>query len=240
MLLEKKKDPMGQAIYDRFHNIKTGKLKVMSSMFDDDFIPIETLFRTYEEMPELEKTALQIAEGKILDLGAASGCHSLVLQEMGKDVTAADISLLSCEVMRDRGVRKVMEADFYDEGFVGEYDTILMLMNGSGIIGTVDNMSNFFFRAKHLLSKKGCILMDSSDLSYLYEEEDGTIAIDLAGAYYGEVDYTMKYKNVKGEAFDWLYVDFDTLAYHAEANGFKAELVKKGEHYDYLARLSLK
>lgn len=239
MLTDRKKDPMGQAIYDRFHNIKPGKLKVMSSMFDDDFIPIETLFRTYEEMPELEKTALQMAQGRILDLGAASGCHSLVLQEMGRDVTAADISQLSCEVMRERGVRNVLEADFYDESFVGEYDTILMLMNGSGIIGTVENMANFFFRAKHLLSKNGCILMDSSDLSYLYEEEDGSIAIDLAGAYYGEVDYTIKYKNVKGETFDWLYVDFDTLAYHAEANGFKAELVQRGPHYDYLARLSL-
>ena len=84
----------------------------------------------------------------------------------------------------------------------------------------------------------GCVLMDSSNLSYLFEEEDGSIVIDLASDYYGEVDFQMQYKNVKGNSFDWLYIDFQTLSLYAAENGFKAELVKEGTHYDYLAKLS--
>jgi hypothetical protein len=49
----------------------------------------------------------------------------------------------------------------------------------------------------------------------------------------------MQYKSVVGEPFDWLYLDFNTLAYHAEENGFRAEVVAEGDHYDFLARLSL-
>lgn len=80
--------------------------------------------------------------------------------------------------------------------------------------------------------------MDSSDLRYLYEDEDGSVLIDLAADYYGEVDYRMQYKDTRGDTFDWLYIDFQTLSLYAADNGFKAELVAEGKHYDYLARLS--
>jgi hypothetical protein len=80
--------------------------------------------------------------------------------------------------------------------------------------------------------------MDSSDLRYIFEDEDGSFAIDLAAGYYGEVDFWMQYGKIKGEPFDWLYIDFQTLSYYAIENGFHAELIQEGEHYDYLARLT--
>ena len=229
---------MGLAIYD-FH--KTGKAKkliVHSSMFDDDEIPVTTLFRKFKDMPELEQVALKQAEGRILDVGAGSGCHCVALAEMGKSCTAIDISGLSVEVMKEKGV-DARCIDLFDENFVGQYDTILMLMNGTGIIGRLENMQKFFMRMKHLLAPGGRILIDSSDLRYLFEEEDGSLMIDLADDYYGLVDFQMEYNKVLGEPFDWLYVDFDTLSLYAEQNGFKAEIIAEGEHYDYLAALSL-
>lgn len=232
------KDPMGAAINDYFRNGRAAKLRVFSSQFDEDEIPVADLFRDYEQMPYLEKMALGLAHGRILDVGAGSGCHSVVLQGMGKEVTAIDISPLSVAVMKERGV-DARQTDLFDESFTGRYDTILMLMNGSGIIGTTENMPRFFSRMKQLLAPDGYILMDSSDLKYLYEDEDGCFDIDLAGDYYGQLDYRMQYKNIKGETFDWLYIDFQTLSYYAEQNGFKAELVEQGDHYDYLAKLSL-
>lgn len=239
MLLPKDKDPMGAAIAEYHRTGRAGTLRVFSSQFDEDEIPVEQLFRTLDEMPAIEQRALAMARGKVLDVGAGSGCHALALQEMGKVVTAIDISELSVEVMRQRGVEDARAIDLYDEHFVERYDTILLLMNGSGIIGNIAGIECFFYRMKQLLRPGGCIYMDSSDLKYLFEEEDGSYLIDVAGDYYGMVDFRMQYKQVKGEAFDWLYIDFDTLAYYAEQYGFCAELVCQGEHYDYLASLKM-
>lgn len=229
---------MGAAIYDYFQTGKAEKLRVFSSQFEEDEIPVKELFRTYAHMPVLEQTALELAEGKILDVGAGSGCHSLALQEMGKKPVAIDISPLSVEVMQARGVDARL-VNLFDPFFVERFDTILMLMNGSGIIGRVENFGTFFQRIKLLLNPGGSILMDSSDLRYLFEEEDGSFVVDLAADYYGQLDFRMQYKQIKGEAFDWLYVDFNTLSLYASQYGFKAELVKEGSHYDYLARLTL-
>ena len=220
--LSAEKDPMGAAISDYFNHHRADRLRVFSSQFEEDEIPVKELFRSIQSMPVLERTALQMATGRILDVGAGSGCHALALQEMGKEVCAIDISPLSNEVMKQRGVKDSRLINLFDETFTETFDTVLMLMNGSGI-----------------LRPGGCILMDSSDLRYLFEEEDGSMLIDLAGDYYGEVDFQMQYKDVKGDTFDWLYIDFQTLSLYASECGFKAKLIKEGKHYDYLAKLSL-
>ena len=190
-------------------------------------------------MPPIEQTALRLSTGKILDVGAGSGCHTLALREMGKDATAIDISPLSVKVMKERGLN-AMPVNLFDPLFCESFDTILMLMNGSGIIGKLEHLGDFFQRMKLLLRPGGCVLMDSSDLKYLFEEEDGSYLIDLAGDYYGEIDFRMQYKQVKGDTFDWLYIDFDTLSLYAAQYGFKAEMVEEGSHYAYLAKLTLR
>ena len=231
-------DPMGRAIYEYHKFGKAEDVVVHSSMFDDDVIPIETLFRGLVEMPAIERVALEAAYGDILDVGAGSGCHSLALKGLGKKAVAVDISPLSVQVMKERGVDARL-VNFYDKSFTETFDTVLMLMNGTGIIGNLDNIGNFFARLKQILKPGGCLLIDSSDLRYLFEEEDGSIMIDLADDYYGQVDFQMQYKDDIGEPFDWLYLDFNTLAYYAEENGFKAEVIAEGEYYDYLAKLTV-
>lgn len=231
-------DPMGRAIYEYHKFGKAEDVVVHSSMFDDDVIPIETLFRGLVEMPAIERVALEAAYGDILDVGAGSGCHSLALKGLGKKAVAVDISPLSVQVMKERGVDARL-VNFYDKSFTETFDTVLMLMNGTGIIGNLDNIGNFFARLKQILKPGGCLLIDSSDLRYLFEEEDGSLMIDLADDYYGQVDFQMQYKDDIGEPFDWLYLDFNTLAYYAEENGFKAEVIAEGEYYDYLAKLTV-
>ena len=231
-------DPMGAAIYDYHKTGKAGKLIVHSSMFEDDEIPVADLFRTYKDMPRLEQKALELAHGRILDVGAGSGCHSSALTQMGKEAYAIDISPLSVKVMQERGLDASL-TDFYDARFTERFDTILMLMNGTGIIGTLERLPEFFCRLKQLLKPGGSVIIDSSDLCYLFEEEDGSMMIDLAGDYYGQLDYQMEYKGMLGEPFDWLYLDFSTLNAAAEEHGFKAGLLAEGDHYDYLARLTV-
>ena len=238
-ITNKEKDPMGRAIFDYFHTKKAGKLRVLSSMFYEDEIPVPTLFRTYDEMPIQEQKAIELCRGRVLDVGAGSGCHSVILKERGLDVVAIDISELSIEVMRERGI-DARNINFFDETYNEKFDTILFAMNGIGIVGKVENLSNFFRSAKRLLAPGGQLLLDSSDIKYVFMDEDGGMDIDLAAGYYGEIDYKMRYKNITGEPFDWLYIDFDTLTMYAEEHGFCCEKCIDGEHYDYLARITIK
>lgn len=142
-LLSTDKDPMGTAITDYFQQGKASRLRVFSSMFDEDEIPVAGLFRTPAQFPALEQVAIGMATGRILDVGAGSGCHSLALQEAGKEVCAIDISSLSVEIMKQRGVQEVQVANLFDERFSGKFDTILMLMNGAGIIGRIAHLPAF-------------------------------------------------------------------------------------------------
>lgn len=227
---------MGRAIADYFKTQKANKLRVFSPMFEEDEIPLSTLFRKYKEMPEIERKALDMANGKTLDVGAGSGCHSLVLQEKGIDVTAIDISPLSVETMKERGVKKVIEQDFFT--LKGQYDTILMLMNGIGIVGTLECLPRFFRQLDKILTPGGQLLCDSSDISYVFEDENGMIDIPNEMDYYGEHSFRMQYKDTIGEPFNWLYIDADTLREKAGRCGYAVEVVAEGEHYDYLARIT--
>ena len=231
-------DPMGKAIADYHKNKKASKLRVFSPMFEEDEIPLQTLFRKYEDMPEIERQALDMARGKTLDIGAGAGCHSLVLQQHGINVTAIDISPLSVQTMKDRGVKNVIEQDFFtlDE----QYDTILMLMNGIGIVGTMERMPEFFHHLDNILAPGGQVLCDSTVISYVFETEDGIIELPSDPSYYGEVSFQMQYEDIIGKPFNWLYLDADTLRQQAEENGYSVEIVTQGEHYDYLARISRK
>lgn len=232
----KEKDPMGRAIFDYYTTGNAAKLRVFSSMFYEDEIPVPTLFRTFDEMPVQEKKAIELCRGRVLDVGAGSGCHSAVLIERGLEVVAIDISELSVEVMKQRGIDARL-INFFDEKFTEKFDTILLAMNGIGITGKTNRLADFFRSAKRLLAPGGQILLDSSDIKYVFMNDDGSMDIDLAAGYYGEIDYKMRYKNITGKPFDWLYIDFDTLSMYAEEHGFTCEKCIDGEHYDYLARI---
>lgn len=236
---DKGKDPMGRAIFDYYHTRKAGKLRVLSSMFYEDEIPVPTLFRTFDEMPLQEQKAIELCRGRVLDVGAGSGCHSIVLKDRGLDVTAIDISELSVEVMKERGL-DARNINFFDETFTERFDTILLAMNGIGIVGKTERLPEFFRSIKRLLAQGGQVLLDSSDIRYVFMDDDGVMDIDLAAGYYGEIDYKMRYKNITGEPFDWLYIDFDTLSMYAEEHGFNCEKCIDGEHYDYLACITVK
>lgn len=235
--LPEQEDPMGAAIRDYFRQGKSAQLKVLSSLFDDDEMPVAHLFRSYHEMPPLEQRALNQARGKVLDVGAGAGCHALALQERGLDVTAVDISPLSCETMKERGVANVECVNIFNQRFQERFDTLLLLMNGTGIAGKLSRLPQLLSRLKQLMNPGAQILIDSSDLRYVYEDENGVLDVDLDGAYYGEVDYQMTYRNIIGKSFDWLYADSVVLAECCRQCGLKCEILAQGQHYDYLARI---
>ena len=229
---------MGQALMDYHKGLKDGELIVSTNISEEENYPVSYFFRKYDEMPLLEKMALDLSNGDILDVGAGTGVHALELQERGKNVKAIEISDLCVDIMRDKQVKDVERIDFFKLK-ASTYDTILFLMNGIGLVKTMDGFEEFFNQCRRLLKPNGQILFDSSDLLYLYEEEDGSYLINLNEKYYGEVLFQTEYKGEKGAEFPWLFVDFDNLKHQAERFGFSAELIENGAHFDYLARLSI-
>jgi len=234
------KDLFGKAILDYQTNNAPEDLITETSISEEDEMSVAYLFREFEAMPKLEQTALQMAKGSILDVGCGAGSHSLYLQNLGNHiVTAIDISENAIKTCSLRGIKKASVQDIMKLENE-KYDTILLLMNGAGMCGRLKNIPAFLSHLKSLLNDGGQILLDSSDIIYMFDEdEDGGKWIPSTHDYYGEVVFNITYKGEKEIPFDWMYIDYNTLQNAAVANGLLCELILEGEHYDYLARLSI-
>ncbi|NKI28011.1 class I SAM-dependent methyltransferase [Arenibacter sp. 6A1] len=233
------KDIFGKAIADYQAGNYSEDIITYSSLEEEDTIPLPYLFRDYKKMPPVEQKALKLCKGSVLDIGCGAGSHSLYLQKNGLQVTALDHSKGAIETCIKRGITQTVCSDIYaykDQKF----DTLLMLMNGIGIVGKLQNIDALFTHLKTLLKPNGQLLLDSSDIIYMFEEdEDGGYWIPDNTKYYGEVDFVMEYKGEKSDSLPWLYIDYNTLQRAANANNLNCELVYEGEHYDYLAKLTL-
>ncbi len=233
------KDLMGRAIWDYYYQENSEDLQTETSISELDDLPVSYLFRDYQEMNALEKKALDSSFGKVLDVGSGAGSHSLYLQNERKlKVTALDISPKSVEICKARGVKNAICEDllqFSEKNF----DTVLLLMNGTGIFQSLENIDQYLQKLKSLVAENGQILLDSTDILYMYDQdEDGGVLVPATG-YYGELDYYLHYKGESELPMKWLYLDFDTLENAAIANGFKIQKIEQLED-SYLAQLTLK
>lgn len=228
------KDILGKAVSSYFEGDKSSKLWINNTYGAPEEMPLEYYFRDKLNMPELEHFALEHCRGKILDIGAAAGAHSLILQDLKQDVTALDISPLLAKTLKVRGINTVLEGNIFNLDPTIQYDTLLLLMNGIGISQSLKGLELLLGKLKNILAKNGQILFDSSDVSYVYNEELPQ------ETYHGEIDYQYEYKGEKGDWFSWLYVDFENIRKVATKVGLQTELLAQDEDEHFLCRLKLK
>ena len=234
------KDLFGTAILDFQTNNFPQDLITETTISEEDEMSVAYLFRDFSGMPILEQKALLLAKGKVLDVGCGAGSHSLYLQNEKKlAVTAIDISEKAVEACKLRGVSNVKVEDLLHFETDEKFDTIILLMNGTGIFGKLENVPNYLQKLKSLLTENGQILIDSSDIIYMFDEDSDGGKWISGDKYYGELEFTITYKGEKETSFPWLYMDYNTLQNAAVANGLQCELILEGEHYDYLARLTV-
>jgi len=232
------KDLFGKAILDYQTNTSPENMITSTSISDEDEMEVAYLFRSFAEMPTIEQKALQLTKGRTLEVGCGAGSHGLYLQnERNIDVHSVDISKNAIQACSLRGLKKTEVIDVLNIENE-KYDTILLLMNGTGIFETLERTSIYLQKLKSLLNPNGQILIDSSDIIYMFDEdEDGGKWIP-SETYYGELTFTLQYKNETEAPFPWLYMDYNTLQNAAIANGLQCQLVLEGDHFDYLAQLT--
>ncbi|OWK73850.1 SAM-dependent methyltransferase [Flavobacteriaceae bacterium JJC] len=225
-------DLPGKAIYDFHFTTARKKLFVHDQFGPKVEMPVSYYFRSLKKMPELEQKAITRCRGKVLDIGAAAGSHTLEIQKKGLDVSAIEISPSACEVMKARGVQHIFCEDFFE--FHGpKFDTLLLLMNGIGISSTLDGFRKFLKKAETLLNEGGQIIFDSCDISYMYEDTEMP-----AHHYYGEAKCRYEYSGQLTDWFEWLYLDKITMQKIAAELDFHSEIIFEDEHSQYLAVLT--
>jgi SAM-dependent methyltransferase len=225
-------DVIGHAIWKHhFENVMSEIELIIDGMQDAPMLSTQ-FFRAESEMNAAEIEALNRCKGRVLDVGAGAGCHSLVLQQRGVEVVALERSALSCEVMRARGVREVMEVDVMH--FSGQqFDTILLLMNGFGIAGTEEGLVDLLCHLKTLLAPGGRIIGDSTDIRYFKEE---SAVVDLSAGTPCEVKFEVRCEG-KAQVFPWIYPDEVLLEVLAEEAGLEYQTRLYTDEYHFLCEI---
>lgn len=232
-------DPYGQSLRDFLRGDISAKFVVRRDDGFSDEIPTSVFFRTPLDFSPLEQKAMELCRGYVLDIGAGAGCHSLALQDRGIRILALDISSHAINVMAKRGVKEVKQADVI-EFCEREFDTLLMMMHGIGIVGNLPGLDHFLTHAHKLLKPNGQIVFDSFDVSCT--DDSKNLAYQKvnrqAGIYFGEVRTRIEYKGKLGPFFSWLNVDPETLNDHAKRFGWSCQIVYREDNGDYLAKLT--
>jgi SAM-dependent methyltransferase len=222
------------ALQDYYNNEFSGKLLIHNYYGEPDEMDLGVYLRDESELLEIEHQALELCNGKTLDVGAGLGAMTLILQKRGISVDALEISDRFCRIMQKQGVVSILKKDFFVDKINQQYDTLLFLMNGLGICSRFADLPNFFARVNSMLKPEGQVLLDSSDVGYVYE------TVSPRNEYFGELDYQYEYKKQRGPWFKWLYVDSITLTKEAAKNGFNLEVIASEDSGQYLARLTRK
>jgi len=230
-------NPFSQALLD-FHS---GSCDVTFTIRRDDGFCSEMPAAPFFELgnyPTLEMRAMDECHGSVLDIGSAAGRHSLELLRRGIKVTSLDILPEMEGIMKDRGQTDVVISDVLH--FSGRrFDTLLMLMNGIGIVGSIEGLTRFLQHAHDLVDPGGQIVCDSTDVGLTTEPQHVAYRETnmASGRPAGHQAFMMEYNDEEPVRFDWLHIDFQALERISKAAGWEAILLEQKDCGHYLCKL---
>jgi len=233
--------PYGLALIDYYNGDSSATVTIIRDDGKKFQVPAQKFFNDSPNFSKIEQVAIDLCFGNVLDIGAGTGRHSLVLQNKGLNVFAIDIAPQAVDIMKKNGIKSAKCIDIYDfKGY--KFDTLLMLMHGIGMTENLAGLNRFLHHAHSLINPNGILVFDSLDVrvnntpeNIEYQEKN-----KLMNRYFGEIHMQFEYKGIKGEPCIWLHVDPETLISESLKAGWNCEIIHKEPWGDYLAKLTEK
>ena len=235
---QKAMEPYGAALLAYFQGDTGTRLLVRRDDGQEVPLPVSHFFREPSQFTPIETAAIERCAGHVLDAGAGTGLHSLVLQQKGLRVTAIDLIHAAVGIMIRRGVKDARCVDLFDYEDK-DFDTILMMGHGIGLVETIAGLDRFLTHAHKLLSKEGRVLLDSLDVRVTTDPSNLAYhrSNQQAGRYFGEIRLQFEFQGYAGPYCGWLHIDAAILKEHAANAGWKCEVIIEEENGNYLAQL---
>jgi SAM-dependent methyltransferase len=234
-------EPLAVALLDHHRDGRPRRVKALRADGVEFEIETEEYFTLEGELAELDRQALALARGRVLDVGAGAGRHALALQAKGCEVVAIDVSPTCVALCRERGVRDARELDVMTLAggacediaeALGRFDTIFFGMQTLGVAGGVVPLGRLLAGLRRLLLPGGAVIADSSELRVAWEGDEADRSPTR-----GEIVLSTRYRGLRGEPFPWLYLAAEDLAAIAREAGFEIETSGRVSSGEYLALL---
>jgi SAM-dependent methyltransferase len=199
-----------------------------------------TFFAEHADWPEAERRAFELVRGRVLDVGAGAGRHSLEAARRGLDVVAIDISPGAVEVCRRRGVgdARLLSLSDIDAG-LGRFGTVLLLCGNFGLAGNREETKALLRRLHEVTPEDGRIVLDTVD-PYVGADEDDLAYLErnrAEGRMPGQVRIRIRYEERVTPWFDLLLVSRPELEQLAAETGWRVAWAEDAEPPDYYAVL---
>jgi cyclopropane fatty-acyl-phospholipid synthase-like methyltransferase len=178
--------------------------------------------------------------GRVLDIGCGAGRHSLYLQQQGFDVLGVDMSPLAIEVCQRRGLKQAQVRSITQVSpKLGLFDTILMLGNNFGLMGSFRRARGLLKRFHTMTSQQARLIVESNDIyqttdpDHLAYQEFNRQRSRLPG----QIRMRVRYKKYVMPWFDYLMVSQEEMKAILAGTGWEVKQFIDSEKAAYMAIL---
>ena len=215
---------------------------------DDNYIDTGSdeglYFSEYEAWSDLERRAVDLARGKVLDIGCGAGRHALYLQSKGFEVTGIDNSPGAIKVCKLRGVKRAIVRPIQEVGKFpkGAFDTILMLGNNFGLFGSAENARALLKEMSRITAPEAQIIAGTLN-PYLTDKKEHLEYQRFnrrRGRMAGQIRFRIRYGKAVGEWFDYLFVSPEEMRKILETTDWQVREFIMNEGANYFAVIEKK
>ncbi len=210
---------------------------------DDDYIDTGSnpglYFSEYREWSPLEKRAIKLVKGRVLDVGCGAGRHALYLQEKGFETVGIDNSSGAIEVCQLRGLKRaiIRPINDVDKFKPASFDTILMMGNNFGLFGSKENARTILEKFARITAADARIIaktlnpyLTDNPLHLSYHR-----ANRRRGRMGGQIRMRVRYGKTVGDWFDYLFVSPEEMREILSDTDWQIEELLNAEEANYVA-----